>query len=198
MTSVSYIPLTSLKKGFAQKRQNYGDIPQLAFQIIGTLLPYGDTWKTLETAPLFKTFGLHQLPKVRVKDGSGNILPTKEGIFAADQGYLWSAVSGEATAEIIYGHRRIQALRWLTAVGKRQPEKIATELDIELDLAQQVVKVAGLIYQGVAPCEITSMTDEEVFLATWTENTARQQTKAAEDAQFAVEAKTLWPDLNAT
>jgi len=180
---ISYVPIGMIADGKYQKREEYGDIVELARSIASQLFPH---LGNLEAAPRRASYGLLQLPQVRVfVDGE---------LVGPDIGRR--AVSGEIVgavrAELLFGHRRTSAIKWLTAAGKRSADKIAKELDIERDEAFRLVEMCAVVYDGRVPCEVVTMTDEEAFLATWTENTHRKETTAVEDAAFILQAREIW------
>ncbi|MCA9979466.1 MAG: hypothetical protein KDD89_01480 [Anaerolineales bacterium] len=147
-----YAPNSIVVQNPYQRRVEYGDISELAGQIAAAYDQYPDSR------------GVMQVPRGRVVDRTTGEPVDIGGFMGITHGVtLPKHYQSGYKIELLYGHRRLEALRWLEEHDERYRD-------------------------GLVMIDVTFATDEQMLDAVWAENAQRRNLSAVEEARLMSDA----------
>ncbi len=147
MTNI-FAPNSMIVPNPYQRRVEYGDISELAQQIATAYEQYPESR------------GVMQLPRARLVDRTTGEVVALKGFKGLSEGAtLPKAYQSGCRIELLYGHRRLEALRWLEEHDERYRD-------------------------GLAFISLTFATDEQMLDAVWAENAQRKSLSDIEEARL--------------
>lgn len=147
-----HVPNSMIVQNPYQRRVEYGDIAELAEQIATAYEQYPESR------------GVMQVPRARLVDRTTGDVVALKGMKGLSEGAtLPKAYQSNYRIELMYGHRRLEALRYLQEHDERYKD--------------------GLVF-----ISLTLATDEQMLDAVWAENAQRRNLSAVEEARLMSDA----------
>lgn len=142
---IIYVPLSQIRDNPFQTRTEYGEIEELAADIL----------RHKETRP--DTLGLQQVPNGRVVDADDG-LPVPVANLDDHEWLDGDHLAAGLDAQLEFGHRRLRAFQWLAQNGRAEYTKL--------------------------PIFIRDLTNDDMLNGVWSENRARRDLSAVEEAEL--------------